>query len=320
MLILNSNDIKESITVIDALKSIEESFLLQESSHYYMPNRMHVEQNSNVLLLMPAFVDDYFSTKLVSVFPGNKTKNEPVIYGTVILNSGETGKPLALIDGGMLTAIRTAAVGGLGIAYTTPLDISHLGLVGAGHQGFHQILFACTVRNIEKVCIYDPFNKNIEKFRSELKKLLPHINFIISESIKDCIINSEAIITATTSNEPVIPNERNLIEGKHFIGVGSFKQNMREFPVQLFECIDEIVVDTDYAKIESGDVKYPFDNDFVDEKKIYQLGKLINKEITFDVNKTTLFKSVGMALFDLCIAKTIYKNAIEKGIGTEVDF
>ncbi len=320
MLIINSNDLKNSISVLDALKSVEDAFILQESDNYLMPDRMHIGYKGNTLLLMPAFAEDYFSTKLVSVFPGNPKKNHSVIYGAVILNNADTGEPLALIDGRMLTAIRTGAIGGLGITYTTPLGLKRLGLIGAGQQGFHQILFACTVRNIEQVFIYDPFHKNIQQFQSDLQKILPHIQFTITKNVTDCIANSEAVITATTSDKPVIPNEFDFIEGKHFIGIGSYKPDMREYPDKLFTCLNNIIVDTDHAKSESGDIKEPLNKGLIDERNIYQLGKLINKEIAIDVNTTTFFKSVGMALFDLCISATIYKNAVMKGIGTEVDF
>lgn len=320
MLVLNSDDLTKSISVLDAMKSVEDAFLLQESGNYNMPNRMHIDFKENTLLLMPAFIDDFFSTKLVSVFPGNINKNISVIKGAVLLNDGDTGEPLAVMNGSMLTALRTGAVGGLGITYTTPLNIKSIGLIGAGQQGFHQVLFACTVRNIEKVFIFDPFNKNVQQFIADLKKLLPHIHITVVQSAKECILQSEAIITTTTSNLPVIPNDKDLMTGKHFIGIGSYKPDMREYPDQLFACIDKIIIDTDYAKSESGDILHPLKDGLIKEKDIHQLGMLINNEIAINIKGTTFFKSVGMALFDLCIAITIYKNAIKKGIGTEVDF
>ena len=74
------------------------------------------------------------------------------------------------------------------------------------------------------------------------------------------------------------------------------------------------------AKKESGDVRIPLEKNWVNDDQIYRLGQLINKEVMIDETKTTYFKSVGMALFDLMTAKVIYKKALEKGIGTEIDF
>ena len=320
MLILNSKQLKNSVSILDVLESVEEAFLLQESGKYIMPDRMHVESEENVLLLMPAFAGNYFGTKLVSVFPENVKKGEPFIYGTVLLNDGETGKPLAMLDGSMLTGLRTGAVGGLGVAYTCPKTANTLGLIGAGYQGFHQVLAACTVRNIKRVTIFDPFNKNIETFINKLKKYLPHIDFNVAEDSGELVYQSEIIITTTTSQTPVIPDDTDLLRGKHFIGIGSFKPEMREFPDSLFSLLDEVVIDTDLAQKESGDIRIPLFKNLLKKDRIFRLGQVINGEKQIDTSSTTFFKSVGMALFDLLTAKTIYKRAKEKGLGIEVDF
>jgi ornithine cyclodeaminase len=160
----------------------------------------------------------------------------------------------------------------------------------------------------------------MDGFTGRLQDLLPHVNINVTKDITDCIGNSEVIITATTSETPVIPDDKNLLEGKHFIGMGSYKPAMREFPDSLFSLISEVIVDTPHAVMESGDLSIPLEKMLIDQSGIYTLGKLINHEHTVDTGNTTFFKSVGMALFDLFTAKTVYKNALENGIGTEVDF
>ena len=320
MLILNKKQIEDSISILDVLEAVERAFLLQESGDFLMPDRMHVEHNGNVLLLMPAFAGDRFATKLVSVFPENKKQNLPVIYGTVMLNDGKTGKPLAMLEGSSVTALRTGAVGGLGIAYTTPKDINTVGLIGAGIQGFHQILFAAVVRNITDVHFYDPFLKDAGGFLNKLKKYLPHINFHRKESAREVVANSEVVVTATTSTTPVIPDDKKLIKGKHFIGIGSYQPDMREFPDALFELLNTVLIDTGHATGESGDVRIPLETGMITEDQIVRIGRVINKEAEIDTSRTTFFKSVGMALFDLLTAEMIYSKAREKGLGTEVAF
>ncbi len=319
MLILNESDIIKAVDFNELLKSVEEAFLIQEEGNFNMPDRMHIDQDGNVLLLMPCFTDDYFSTKLVSVFPENKNIGKPALYGSLILNDGETGEPLALLNGSKLTALRTGAIGALGLLYTTPKNTKTLGLVGAGVQGFHQVLFACAVREIERVSIYDPFNHNLKGFITDLKKYLPDVEITQSASAIELINNSEAIITATTSMKPVLPDEENIFKGKHIIGIGSYKPEMQELPDRLFNILDQIFIDTLHAARESGDISIRIKNGLVKEDQIFTLGKLINKKVTLDEHQTSLFKSVGMALFDLLVAKKIYLNAIEKGIGTNVE-
>ena len=320
MLILNSDQINEAVTILDVLEAVEKAFILQETQNYLMPDRMHVEFDKNVMLLMPALAGAYFGTKLVSFFPDNIMNNEPAIYGSVILNDAKNGKPLAMMNGSAITGLRTGAVGGLAAAYTTPKDLNTLGLIGAGYQGFQQVLFVCTVRNIQTVNIFDPFARNLEKFTQDLKVLLPHIQFRIVRSPEDLLASSELIVTATTSNDPVLPEDKNQLEGKHFIGLGSYKPEMKEYPDALFSLIDNVILDTDHAKNESGDVKKPLEKGLVTHNQLIRLGQVINKDIQVDTSKTTFFKSVGMALLDLLTAEKIYKKALEKGVGTKVEF
>ncbi len=320
MLILNKDQITESVSILDVLEAIEESFILQETNDYNMPDRMHVERAGNVLLLMPAFAGDFFSTKLASVFPNNKNENLPAIYASVILNDGKTGKPIAFMDGSVITGLRTGAIGGLAIAYTSPKDVSVIGLIGAGYQGFHQVLFAASVRNIQIVNIYDPYLKNPDQFINKLRSFLPHVSFQMKSNVYDLISDSELVITATSSMEPVIPSDKRLIENKHFIGIGSFKPEMREYPDELFELIDTAIIDTDLACRESGDLSIPLNKNLIERDQIFRLGQVMKGEINIDTSGTTFFKSVGMALFDLLTAKMIYEKALEKGLGLEVEF
>ena len=281
---------------------------------------MHVTHKGNTLLLMPAFGGEFITTKLVSVFPQNKKTGIPSIFGSVIINDGATGRPLAMLEGSLLTALRTGAIGGLAIAWTTPRNITTLGLIGAGQQGFHQVMFAALVRDLTEVIIFDPYKKDMGNFVEKLKNMLPHITFSVAKTADECVNRSEMIITATTSETPVIPDNKFLLEGRHFIGMGSYKPSMREFPDTLFSLINEAVVDTPLAIKESGDLKIPISKNLISKEKIYTLGKLINKEIEINTNRTTFFKSVGMALFDLFVAKTVYEKAREKELGIEIDF
>ena len=310
----------QSVNTLDILQAVEEAFLLQESNDYLMPDRMHIEKDNNVLLLMPAFAGGHFSTKLASVFPENTKANLPIIYASVILNDGQTGKPLALMDGSVITGLRTGAVGALGAAYTTPKNVNKLGIFGAGFQGYHQLMFMASVRDIQEVSIFDPFVKDQNETLDKYKKLLPHVSFSFEADATEVVRKSELIVTATTSMDPVVPADRNLLEGKHFVGVGSFKPEMREFPDTLIELCDSVIIDTDLAVKESGDLRIPITNELLKPDQLFRLGQVIKGDVTVDTEKTTFFKSVGMALFDLIAAKVIFEKSTEKGLGTEIDF
>jgi ornithine cyclodeaminase len=96
---------------------------------------------------------------------------------------------------------------------------------------------------------------------------------------------------------------------------------MREYPKAMFSALKQMFVDTDHALHESGDLMDPIKSGWISENQIFTLGKLITKRVSMDVESTgtTLFKSVGMALFDLIVSDLIYEKAVQKKLGKDVD-
>ncbi|MDA3778742.1 MAG: ornithine cyclodeaminase family protein [Bacteroidales bacterium] len=319
MLILNDKDIYKTLSLDKYTQAIEEAMLMTDSNEIHIPDRTHVNFKGNTLLLMPSFINKYIGTKLVSVFPNNTLKSHPTIQGIMILNDGETGKPLAVVDGAKLTAMRTGAVGSIGVKYLTDKSADTLCIVGAGIQGFHQALFACSQRPIKTVYVVDNNISNAQKLKNQLSKYYPDIEVIPTSDIKFAVQKSEIIITATTSKTPVIPDDPIILKGKTFIGIGSFKSDMQEFPNSLFRLLSEYYTDTIFAKKETGDLINPIKNNLINENQIVSIKNLVaNNDVK--TKGTRIFKSVGMALFDIIVAKNIYTKAMEKNIGTYVDF
>ncbi len=319
MLCLSEGDLLKASGRHEVVSVVEESLRLYEEERFYMPERMHIDYQGNTLLLMPCFASGNMGTKLVTLFPGNPGKNLPVLNGLVILNDDETGIPLAVLNGAALTALRTGAVGAAGVNQTAPASPAGLGVIGAGVQGFSQAVSACTQRDFKNLWLYDVISGKAQELKKKLTSELPGKTIHIAESPRQLIENTEVIITATPSTEPVVPNDPDLIKGKRFIGIGSYKPEMREFPQSLFTQIKQLYIDTDFAKEESGDIITPLKRKWIKPEQILTLGKRVKGEIPApESGETTLFKSVGMALFDLTVSAFLFHKAKEKGLGQEV--
>ncbi len=315
MLILNESALAQLTDWSGLIDQMIKAMIAYEDGDFVMPDRVGMGFANNTLLLMPAQSGKYFSTKLVSLFPDNPAKNEPVIKGVVILNNAETGEPLALLNGAKLTAIRTAAVSAAGIRYTTAENVKTLGLIGAGVQGMHQILAACQVRPIEKIYILDKYAERAQSFIACLASSLPEVQLIRVATPEELLEHSEIIITATNSNKPVLPDNPDLLRNKHIIAIGSYKPQMRELPDSLFKLIDHCFVDVRFALEESGDLIHPIEMGLLKQKQVIPLGSLIRGKVTASAQSTTLFKLVGMALFDLYTAQWFYEKAIRLDAG-----
>jgi ornithine cyclodeaminase len=320
MIYLTEEDILRAASIDEVLNAIENSMRLYEQKAFHMPQRMSVDYEKNTLLLMPCFIKDCFGTKLVTLFPENPEKHIPVLNGIMVLNDAQTGLPLSLLNGPALTALRTAAVGTVSIRHMAPNKNKSLGIIGAGVQGFYQTWVACAGSKFADVFIYDLNPAKTSALVEELSVMIPDVKLHKADCVEELLENSQVVITATTSFEPVLPDEEDLLAGKHYVGIGSYKPNMREFPKALFNLLKNVFIDTEHAVQESGDIIVPLENNWLRREQIMTLGRfLIENKSPDEVNgETTLFKSVGMALFDVCASKLIYEKAIEKELGQKI--
>jgi len=321
MLYLNAHDIGEAMTPEEVMGAVEAALGIYEANTYGMPERMSVPcGESNVLLLMPCVAGDHIATKLVSVFPGNRSQGRPVIDGLVVLYDRSTAEILALMDGKAITAMRTGAVTGVSVARLSREDVTSVGLVGCGVQGYYQLLYACTVRDITRIVLYDirpaAAAALAERFRSEK----PGVEVEVAGSTAALLRASDVIITATTARAPVFPDDPDLFVGKHCVAIGSFEPDVREYPDALFSVAERVWVDIDFAKEESGELRMPLEQGLLRDEQIETLGRFIasGKPPERGPHGTTFSKSVGMALFDLTTARLVYARALEMGLGTEL--
>jgi len=286
---------------------MEKAFLDTAEGRVEVPQRTNIDRGKNTLLVMPCFGEEYFSTKLVAVFPENLESGKPVINGSVILNSGQTGEPLAVLDGSKLTAMRTAAVGSVGIKYLAPVTASTLGIIGLGIQGFHQALFACQQRPIRELRILDRTPAIMNRFKDRFNAFYKNVNVIPCRNALELCTSSEIIITATGSQNPVVPGEGKWWRKKTLIGIGSYKPDMREFPDEIISDLEQVYVDTMHGLSETGDLVVPLNNKLLSLDQILPISDLISGKCTPE-GKTQFFKSVGMAAFDLYGARLVYET------------
>ena len=299
--------------------SVRKAYELVLNNTYNMPDRIHVENGQNTLLLMPCFSNEFFATKLVSVFPDAPKFNHPAVNGVLALSDNRTGQPLAIMDGAAITAARTGAVGGLGVALLTPANIETAGILGAGVQGLSQAKYLLFNRQVSELWIGDLNLAAADKMAQTLKKLFPQVTYVTTDNSEELVKASQLIIAATTSQQPLFADDPCLVKGKTFISIGSFKPEMKEFPDAVISMADHVYVDTLFAAKESGDICIPLEKGVVTPEKINAFASLLENPIPLE-NKTIFLKSVGMGLFDLTVASAVYKLAMEKKMGQILDF
>ncbi|MTI08578.1 bifunctional Delta(1)-pyrroline-2-carboxylate/Delta(1)-piperideine-2-carboxylate reductase [Curvivirga aplysinae] len=278
-----------------------------------MPVRHHHDmevpgETDATLLLMPAWSPgNYVGVKVVSVFPGNMERGLPAIYGNYMLSSGKTGEMLALIDGGELTARRTAAASALAADYLAKKDAKILTIVGTGRLAVNLAQAHSSIRNIEKIQIWGrTFEKAQDLAATLVAQGMPAVGI---EDLQEAVETADIVSCCTLSSNPLVKGEW-LKEGTHLDLVGAFKPTMRESDDEAIRRASVFVDTVDGATKEGGDIVQPIADQVMTKEDIcadlYDLTRGKHKGRQND-NEITLFKSVGAALEDLAGAILAYE-------------
>jgi len=318
MIILSDADVGNLLSLGEIMDAVEASLIAYEKGEAKVPPRMHFNIANDTMLCMPSFGRQFFGTKLVSVVPANRDKGLAVINGSMLLNDSETGLPLALLNASKLTALRTGALGAIGVKYLSPISDATFGLIGCGVQGLHQAIFICAAQKISKVYYLHRSKESATALISFLKKRSPDQEIEACFSVEDLLNKTNIIIAATTSSTPVLPDDAKLLKGKHFISIGSYKPSMQELPDAVYQLAGQLAIDSEFARHETGDIINPIKKGILKEENVFTIGKIITGERKVNVKETTVFKSAGMALFDLFVAQAMYERALKENKGTKV--
>jgi alanine dehydrogenase len=320
-IILTRKDLRELLTMEEVIPALEGAFLSYSRGETIAPVRlaMEVKPHKGISLLMPSFQErpDGLGVKLVSVFPENIRKKLPTIFSYYLFCDPETGALLALMEGAMLTGLRTGGASGLASRYLGRKDSKVLGVFGAGVQaGFQIEAMKVVFPMLQEACVYDSDLSRLAEFvrsRSGDPKIILKAGLSSAEVVQ----KSDVIVTATTSKIPVLDGKL-LKPGTHINAIGGFTPTMQELDEETV-LNSKVVVDTyEGCLSEAGELLIPMEKGVFSKERIHSdlaglvSGKRPGRESSREI---TLFKSVGTAIEDLAAARLAYQKAMEKGIG-----
>jgi len=323
VLMLTKSNLEKVLSMKEVIEAIEMAFSELQKGTVILPSRATITltKEAGWVGVMPAYLGKIgsLSTKIVTVFGKNLEKKIPTIMATVILNSTETGAPLAIMEGTFITAMRTGAVCGVATKYLARKDSKTVGVFGAGVQARTQLMAACAVRNIKRAFVYDIFKERANAFAFEMSRTLKIP--IETREPDDMVKESDIIITATTAKTPVF-NGNLVNQGAHLNLIGSFKPDVREVDEVVIRKAKVVVDQKSAALEEAGDIIIPLKAGVITDEHIYaELGELVTglKPGRTADSEITLFKSVGLGIQDCATAWLAYTKAKEKGIYKEVN-
>lgn len=329
MRILNAADVRTALPMPLAIEAMKQAFAAFSDGRALVPPRIHlpVARNAGVSLIMPSFVDgetladQALATKIVSLFDGNQTRGLARIQAAVVVLEPDTGRPIALLEGATLTAIRTAAASGAATDLLARRDCRTLTLFGAGVQARTHLLAMCAVRPIETVFIVSRTPSKVATLMSELAgEPSIRVRLIAAESPRQALADADIVCCTTTSQEPIF-DDADLKLGVHINAVGSYMPQAREVPPETVRRAFVVVDSRHAAWDEAGDLIQPMQAGLISREHIHaELGELVLGRRTgrVDDQQITFFKSVGLAVQDAVAARVALENSNRLKLGQEV--
>jgi ornithine cyclodeaminase/alanine dehydrogenase len=351
MLILNRANLQHLLPMRDVIDAVEQGFRELGRNRAVIPDRLSMLLPANqpghepVLLAMPAFMTTsetpavpvrnsattsnrspaapesrLLGTKIVTVFPDNNRRNLDVIQAAYLLLDGETGAPVALMDGQFITAIRTAATSAVATRYLATAGPKRLGIFGAGVQAEFHARAMAEICRLERILICSRTAGRAEALAAKLRALYETPCEVVAA--EHAVAGSNLICTCTGSPAPLF--DGNLIApGTHLNAVGSFTPATRELDTEAVRRSRLIVDAESAAGREAGEIAIPISEGAIQPDHVAgSLSDLVSFKVRGRNHQSeiTLFKSCGLAIEDLVTAGLAYRRAVTTGIGTEVEF
>jgi ornithine cyclodeaminase/alanine dehydrogenase-like protein (mu-crystallin family) len=255
---------------------------------------INVDPPGGFLGLMPALTPDGLGLKAVTFYPSNAERGIPTHMATIFLVDPETGTPLAIMDGRLITEMRTAAVSAAATKLLAVPDSKILAILGSGVQARSHAEALRLVRNFEEIRVGSPTGEHAKQFAEEVGGT--------AVSAEEAVRGADVVVTATNSKTPVLKGSW-LKPGCHINAVGACRPDWRELDDEAMANV--VFVDSREGAIkESGDI-------ILSRAKIYaELGEALAGKVPPRTKEITIFKSLGMAVEDIAAAMLVYQLAI----------
>lgn len=314
-LLLTDSEVDLVMGMDDCIIVMEE--LLDQSARglTWSQHRTHIRTPVGFHHVMPGAL---FGTKVV----GLKIYTARFPAGSrfiTVLHDSETGDLLALLQGGRCSQLRTGALTGVATKQMARKDASIVGIIGTGVQARAQLEGVCAVRDVRHVRTFDILPERSQQFAEEMTALLG-VEVQASQTPEECVKGAHIVVTMTTSPAPVLFG--NWLEpGMHINACGANAWTRREIDDEVIKRADTVVVDSiEEAKRYSGDLLFPIESGAIRWEEVNELWEVTAGRVpgrTTD-EEITLFSAQGIGISDVAAAAYVYKQAVEKGLGTEL--
>jgi ornithine cyclodeaminase/alanine dehydrogenase-like protein (mu-crystallin family) len=306
---ITTEKVRRALTMPGAIRAVADALVELSAGRALVPARMSLEipDTRTTALVMPAYLPgpNRIGLKLISLCEDNPAKGLPLAQAVTIVMDAELRTPLAVLEAGYLTAVRTGAASGVATDALARKDARVAAVFGAGVQGRTQLEAVAAVRPLRKAFVVDTDARAAAAFAAEMGSLLGLE--IEPADAPTALGDADIVSTATTSAVPVF-RDGELKPGVHINAVGSYKPHVRELPGETVRRAALFVDERRSALEEAGDILIPLREGLIGEGHIRaEIGEVLAglKPGRLSEDEVTVFKSVGNAVEDLAVASLV---------------
>ena len=295
---LNEQQVRHHLRIADLIPAMEKALTAFSAGKVTQPVRsvIKVDPPGGFLGLMPALTPDGLGLKAVTFYPSNAKRGIPTHMATIFLVDPRTGTPLAIMDGRLITEMRTAAVSAAATKLLASPDSKILAILGSGVQARSHVEAMRLVRQFEEIRVWSPTTEHAKHFAREIGAT--------AISAEKAVLGADVVVTVTNSTTPVLRGSW-LKPGCHVNAIGACRPDWRELDDDAMSNV--VFVDSrEGAMKESGDL-------ILSGGRIYaELGEALAGKVPPHADETTIFKSLGMAVEDIAAAMLVYRAVTEE--------
>lgn len=324
-LLLRESEVASLLPMDAAIGIMEQALAAFSAGAVLQPVRqaLVVEPHGGYLGLMPAHVRggaaEALGAKAVTFYTRNADRDLPTHMAIILLWDTETGVLLAIMDGRLITEMRTAATSAAAAKALARTEAGALALLGSGVQARSHLEALRLVRPLREVRVWSRTAAHRDAFAREMGARGLHVT--ACGTAQEAVRGADLIVTATSSPVPVLEG-RWLSAGAHVTAVGAPRPDWRELDTYAVARSRVFVDSRAGALAESGDLLHPLKEGAIDESHIKgEIGEVLAGTVPGRTSPQdiTLFKSLGMAVEDVATAAYVYRRARERGVGREIE-
>jgi ornithine cyclodeaminase/alanine dehydrogenase-like protein (mu-crystallin family) len=323
-LVVSEAEVRNLLPMDQCMDAMAEALAALSRGEVLMPLRSIVWLPDRVggLATMPAALptSEVMGVKAISVFPGNRGTRFDSHQGVVLLFETQHGRLQAIMDATSITAIRTAAVSGVGTRALARDDARDLAILGSGTQAWTHLEAMLLARPVERVRIWSRSAENGRRFAERAASRFG-IHMEVVETAREAVLGADLVCTVTSSLVPVLEGSW-LSPGVHVNAVGAVGPTVRELDTEAVARSRFFVDRRESAVNEAGEFVLAREEGAIgDDHILGELGEVLLGDVTgrASPDDVTVFRSLGVAVEDLASARIIYRRAVESGAGTWIE-